>query len=678
MRLHTRHVPDHRVHVTYTSDALAVNRWIRRVVYGEAAEAPAQSFAAAAATGAGTGADAGVGVGAGAGAGAIETAATGAASVAGATECVATSAASHVTPGAAAAASMAAAQLPRPPSPKVASPPPHPPLHIGLDVEWKANRARGEDNHVAVVQLATRRHVLVFHTHLCTLPPGVSGAWARRAALAENTATGEHRHAVPLELARLFCDTGVRFVGVGVRNDFVKCVKDFALSAVPLWQLVGSDGVLRSEEAVDAAVGNTASAALAAAAAMPPPPLSATPISGAPPPTHSFAVDRVVEMSERWLVGRRIAEGHGLKALSVRVLSLTGWVARSNGTGGGGRSDHSQWELPLAATQIRYAALDAWASAVVHDVLECHEQRMPEREEMARRDAANAMRRVVLRALLFGCARMQDALRSGSAGAGSGGSLGAVAAALGPDTESCESERERSAAAACAAVAAAMAILPPVTPTAVPSATAAARLALRETYSAAMGHDLVKRAAESDEMRWFERGALTQPPVGGVGHNRECRCGAPVPRSPPPRAFASEQVVGQNKPFASLTTPTLFTSALTGAKKPFPKPRRRPAKARISPDPRFIVDVRQVLGLVGSGGGAGGSSGPQPQQQLTVLQLARRDCLFASDGVPEATSGSPAAQALKAAAEAEAATAAAAASAGRWGGVFARIAYLFT
>ena len=62
-------------------------------------------------------------------------------------------------------------------------PPPHPPLHIGLDVEWKANRARGEDNHVAVVQLATRRHVLVFHTHLCTLPPGVSGAWARRAAL---------------------------------------------------------------------------------------------------------------------------------------------------------------------------------------------------------------------------------------------------------------------------------------------------------------------------------------------------------------------------------------------------------------------------------------------------------------------------------------------------------------
>jgi hypothetical protein len=163
-----------------------------------------------------------------------------------------------------------------------------------------------------------------------------------------------------------------------------------------------------------------------------------------------------------------------------------------------------------------------------------------------------------------------------------------------------------------------------------------------------MGNDLVKRAAESDDLRWFARGELTDPPQGGTGHNR--------------------------------------------AKKPFPKPRRLGrAKARIAPDTRFIVDVRQVLGLssggASAGGGGGGGGAPLPQQQLTVAQLAQKDFLFASAAVDEdgpgaalgagAGAGAGAGTGAGAGAGADAgAGAGAAGGAGAWAGIFARLGWL--
>ena len=352
-----------------------------------------------------------------------------------------------------------------------------------------------------------------------------------------------------------------------------------------------------------------------------PPPLSFLPIRVAPPPTHSFAAERVVEMSEKWLVGRRISEGHGLKALSVRVLSLQGWNSRSSSSSNGsengaGGINHSQWEQPLSNMQIRYAALDAWSSAVVHDVIERHELRMPEREELERRAAAKSIRKVLLRQIQFGASRLSSAISSNLVSSpSSSATLLEAANVLGVDTVDPTNasfwKEQRSLTLTTSSSS--------TTTTNISFQTGGggvkvvdssqnfstsdpiknARSELRNAFVAAMNDSLVKSAAE-DVLEWFNHGELTQPQVGGIGHNR--------------------------------------------AKTPFPKLRRRGlSKARICPDPRFIVDVRAVLGGEGeervksnkggtiegsskanAGGGGGGGN------QLIMLPLNASDYVFGS------------------------------------------------
>lgn len=515
MLLHTKHIRGGlSVHVCYTNDIMAVNRWIRRVIYRDP---PINSDT----------------------------------------------------------------ELPSSISL---------PLSVGLDVEWKANRSKGEDNHVAVIQLAIRSHILVFHAHLSRLPPGVSADRVRGIVLAENTAAGQSQHEAPLELARIFSDPGIRFVGVGVLNDYLKVVRDLRLSIVPLYQLQGI-GV----------EGNCTNSNVSTR------PLSFSPIKIAPPPTHSFAAERVVEMSEKWLVGRRISEGHGLKALSVRVLSLQGWNSRSSSAASaataattttslsssrlksddnGSSINHSQWEQPLSNMQIRYAALDAWSSAVVHDVIERHEQRMPEREELARRAAAKSVRKVLLREIQFGTARLSSAVTSGLVS--SSASLLDAATILGLDTVDptnatfWKEQRLNSSVVKAVDMSQNFSISDPIK---------ISRAELRNAFVASMNDTLVKSAAE-DSLMWFNQGELTQPQVGGIGHNR--------------------------------------------AKTPFPKLRRRGlSKARICPDPRFIVDVRAVLGegeekskpkgggLLETNGGNHGGGGVGSQLAMVPLPVSK-------------------------------------------------------
>jgi len=575
MLLHTKHIRGGlSVHVCYTNDIMAVNRWIRRVIYRDPPITTETDSSLA-------------------------------------------SSSSSVFNSSSSSSSS--------PPPLNSSPPPlnsSLPLSVGLDVEWKANRSKGEDNHVAVIQLAIRSHILVFHAHLSRLPLGVTAEQVRgKGVLAENSAAGQSQHEAPLELARIFSDPGVRFVGVGVLNDYLKVVRDLRLSIVPLRQL-------QSEKCENYNLSRVSPPP------PPPPPLSFLPIRVAPPPTHSFAAERVVEMSEKWLVGRRISEGHGLKALSVRVLSLQGWNSRSssssstsyngsdNGTGG---INHSQWEQPLSNMQIRYAALDAWSSAVVHDVIERHELRMPEREELERRAAAKSVRKVLLRQIQFGAARLSSAISSNLVSSpSSSATLIEAANVLGVDTVDPTNasfwKEQRSLTLTTSSSSSSS-----TTTTNISFQTGGgggggvkvvdssqnfstsdpiknARSELRNAFVAAMNDSLVKSAAE-DVLEWFNHGELTQPQVGGIGHNR--------------------------------------------AKTPFPKLRRRGlSKARICPDPRFIVDVRAVLGGEGeerakahkggtitegsSKANAGGGGGGGGSNQLIMLPLHASEYVFGS------------------------------------------------
>lgn len=550
MLLHTKHIRGGlSVHVCYTNDIMAVNRWIRRVIYRDPPITRETDSS------------------------------------------VVSSSSSSVFNSS--------------PSPLNSSLP----LSVGLDVEWKANRSKGEDNHVAVIQLAIRSHILVFHAHLSRLPSGVTAEQVRgKGVLAENSAAGQNQHEAPLELARIFSDPGVRFVGVGVLNDYLKVVRDLRLSIVPLRQL-------QHEKSENDNLSRVSPPPLSSS----PPPLSFLPIRVAPPPTHSFAAERVVEMSEKWLVGRRISEGHGLKALSVRVLSLQGWNSRSSSSSNGsengaGGINHSQWEQPLSNMQIRYAALDAWSSAVVHDVIERHELRMPEREELERRAAAKSIRKVLLRQIQFGASRLSSAISSNLVSSpSSSATLLEAANVLGVDTVDPTNasfwKEQRSLTLTTSSS-------PTTTTTNISFQTGGgvvkvvdssqnfstsdpiknARSELRNAFVAAMNDSLVKSAAE-DVLEWFNHGELTQPQVGGIGHNR--------------------------------------------AKTPFPKLRRRGlSKARICPDPRFIVDVRAVLGGEGEervksnkGGTIEGSSKANAGgggNQLIMLPLNASDYVFGS------------------------------------------------
>jgi len=510
MLLHTKHIRGGlSVHVCYTNDIMAVNRWIRRVIYRDP---PLSSN----------------GIG-----------------------------------SSSSSSSQQESKLMA--SSSSSSSPPTLPLSVGLDVEWKANRSKGEDNHVAVIQLAIRSHILVFHAHLSRLPPGVSTEQVRGGGiLAENSTAGQYQHEAPLELARIFSDPGIRFVGVGVLNDYLKVVRDLRLSIVPLSQLQSEISQRASTSSPPSSSPPSSSPSSSPSIS---PPLSFLPIKVAPPPTHSFAAERVVEMSEKWLVGRRISEGHGLKALSVRVLSLQGWNSRSSSSSSSSSSNdrdsgtsinHSQWEQPLSNIQIRYAALDAWSSAVVHDVIERHELRMPERDELARRAAAKSVRRVLLREIQFGAARLSSAIASDLVSSSSTATLLDAANVLGVDmvdpTNASFWKEQRALSATNHSTSGAT-----TTKGADSSQNFSnsdpvklSRAELRNSFVAAMNDSLVKSAAE-DVLMWFNQGELTQPPVGGIGHNR--------------------------------------------AKAPFPKLRRRGlSKARICPDPRFIVDVKAVLG----------------------------------------------------------------------------------
>jgi hypothetical protein len=238
MRVETQAVRGHHVHVTYTNDVLAVNAWIRRTILGDPQWRRAAAVVAAAAA----------------------------------------TAAAAQGPGAAGVGGGGT-------------------VFVGLDCEWQANRVAGDDNPVAVIQLATATCILVFHAALAVVPGGGEGLGeAANAALAERhlhelandvpvrgrgwvgadhhvqatpTAAGaggggggggaaaagarlprqksqpaqaqaqhtQHthhaqQHPVPIELARLLADPCVTFVGVGVKNDYTKCVRDLGLGAL--------------------------------------------------------------------------------------------------------------------------------------------------------------------------------------------------------------------------------------------------------------------------------------------------------------------------------------------------------------------------------------------------------------------------------------------------------------
>ncbi|XP_076899795.1 3'-5' exonuclease-like [Bidens hawaiensis] len=80
------------------------------------------------------------------------------------------------------------------------------PLVIGLDVEWRPNRSRGDDNPIAVIQLCAGNHCLVFQIL--------------------------HSPIIPYSLVRFLACPFYVFAGVGIGEDVGKLMKDYYLVVV--------------------------------------------------------------------------------------------------------------------------------------------------------------------------------------------------------------------------------------------------------------------------------------------------------------------------------------------------------------------------------------------------------------------------------------------------------------
>ncbi|XP_019165704.1 PREDICTED: Werner Syndrome-like exonuclease [Ipomoea nil] len=96
-------------------------------------------------------------------------------------------------------------------------------LIVGLDVEWRPNTARYQNNPVATLQLCVGRRCLIFQLLYCC-------------------------H-IPFELADFLSHPDYTFVGVGIHNDIQKLVEDYDLevnNAVDLCYLAANDSNDRS------------------------------------------------------------------------------------------------------------------------------------------------------------------------------------------------------------------------------------------------------------------------------------------------------------------------------------------------------------------------------------------------------------------------------------------------
>ena len=252
--------------------------------------------------------------------------------------------------------------------------------YIGLDCEWRANTRIGDENRVAVVQLATEKAVLVFHTSCSTVPivSLLSSSTLQYALANENLVLKANPDdlPIPIEFTRILFDPTVIFVGVGVKNDFQKCIKDFKIDTlnIPLlFKRLQLPLSIFSHPPPPSTINNNNSIIVSSSSS-----------SSFPILDRNFAEKRVVEMSEKYFADKRLKAleggGIGLKSIGTTVLGISGWAAKAEKA-----HIHKQWELPLSLSQLRYAALDAWVSKVAYEVIETHGRRLPREEELARR-----------------------------------------------------------------------------------------------------------------------------------------------------------------------------------------------------------------------------------------------------------------------------------------------------
>ncbi|KAG9134924.1 hypothetical protein Leryth_001189 [Lithospermum erythrorhizon] len=83
---------------------------------------------------------------------------------------------------------------------KIQTTPPSPPLLVGLDIEWKPNRSKNQDNPAATLQLCISQNCLIFQLLYCS-------------------------H-FPKQLLDFLANKELTFVGVGIEHDVEKLVED--------------------------------------------------------------------------------------------------------------------------------------------------------------------------------------------------------------------------------------------------------------------------------------------------------------------------------------------------------------------------------------------------------------------------------------------------------------------
>lgn len=98
---------------------------------------------------------------------------------------------------------------------------------VGFDIEWKPNTRPSEDNSVALIQIATSEQALLYQTQGCYL--GADGMSRRYFTINQMRST---------KLKSLLADPNVFKVGVGIKDDARKLVKDIqGLVVAPILDL---------------------------------------------------------------------------------------------------------------------------------------------------------------------------------------------------------------------------------------------------------------------------------------------------------------------------------------------------------------------------------------------------------------------------------------------------------
>jgi hypothetical protein len=464
---------------------------------------------------------------------------------------------------------------PPPPAPDATGPPPPNSgfRFVGLDVEWIANRATGEDNRLAVVQIATERAALVFHAGVARVPtPDSASPETLLCALANDRLLLEatpDELPLPIELARLFADPTVLFVGVGAKSDILKVLKDFGLNRLSAERM--ERGREKQKEKEKDIPDDKPASASTPSSSGPQPASSGQPVSWRVPIGRESAGTRVVDMDARYFGEKRVTEltegainggGMGLKKLGTTVLGVSPW----------GKKQHMlmRWDIPLSYVQIRYAAMDAFASKVVFEIIEAHVRRMPEEEELERRAVKKQACVLVARIVDYNIARalgpLADAISAGLVTSTSAALVEAAERTLLSSAVEAPLNAEDAALlvrshASEAGYARLLQMKPgrledPLThpPFSARRALAAYSRRLRDDFSAAMHTPRIGSFAEGPELAWFPEGTFSRPPATtGSGHLRPRR--------------------------------------------PLPTERKKHTPARASPASRFEPDAQRYLGV---------------------------------------------------------------------------------